>query len=223
RNPHGVMICTTVEFARSIPREMAEQLARDSLAELPQGSWALKLWYDPIWENGRRTSGIQPRRAKLSAGTTNIDTIALESDNTLEFPALAPEFAEQYGHWDNPARWVNVLRLNDYGQRTPLAITYLPNTKAPGFPRLRLGEPTIISREGIILLQRYHRDRGFVTPLSQQDAIIGWLKSRGIDAKPSSAGRNAEQVLRAVGNTWGSWIFADENTVKLLDKMAKTI
>ena len=223
RNPHGVMIHTTVEFARSIPQEMAEQLARDSLAGLPQGSWSLKFWYDPIWRDGWRTVGIQPRRAKLSAETTNIDANISESDNTFEFQALAPEFAEEYGHWDNQARWANVLRLNDYGQRTPLAITYLPNTKAPGFPRLRLGKPTIISREGIIFLQHYRQDRGFVTPLSQQDAIIGWLKSQGVAAKPSSAGRNAEQVLHAVGNTWGSWIFADENTVKLLEKMAKTI
>lgn len=115
------------------------------------------------------------------------------------------------------------MRLNDYGQRTHLAITYLPNTKAPSFPQLELGERTIISREGMVLLQKNNRLRRFVTPLSQQDAIIGWLTSQGIGAKPSSAGRNAEQVLRAVGNTWGSWIFADESTVKLLEKMAKII
>ena len=217
------MIHTTIEFARSISKDMAEQLAHDSLAELPQGSWSLKFWYDPIWKSDWRTSGIQPRRAKLSAGTANIDATIVESDNILEFQALAPEFAEEYGHWDNQARWVNVLRLNDYGQRTHLATTYLPNTKAPSFPRLLLGEQTIISREGIVLLRQNNRLRGIVTPLSQQDAIIGWLMSQGISAKPSSAGRNAEQVLRAVGNTWGSWIFADESTVKLLEKMAKTI
>jgi hypothetical protein len=34
--------------------------------------------------------------------------------------------------------------------------------------------------------------------LSKQQAVIGWLKSRGIEAKPSSSGRNAEQVLRLV-------------------------
>jgi hypothetical protein len=77
-------------------------------------------------------------------------------------------------------RWQLGLLLNDYGQQTHLAVTYLPNIKAPSFPRLRLGEPTIISREGMILLQRNHRLRGFVTPLSQQDAIIGWLKSEAL-------------------------------------------
>jgi hypothetical protein len=53
--------------------------------------------------------------------------------------------------------------------------------------------------------------------------VIGWLKSRGIEAETSSSGRNAEQVLRSVGGTRGSRLFADEATVKLLDKMAKTI
>ena len=154
RNPHRVMIHTTIEFARSISKNMAEQLTHDSLAELPQGSWSLKFWYDPIWESDWRTRGVQPRRAKLSAETTNIDATIAESDNTLEFQALAPEFAEEYGHWNNQARWVNVLRLNDYGQRTHLAITYLPNTKAPSFPQLELGERTIISREGMVLLQK---------------------------------------------------------------------
>jgi hypothetical protein len=59
--------------------------------------------------------------------------------------------------------------------------------------------------------------------MSQQHAVIGWLKSRGIKAKASSSGRNAEQVLRSVGGTRATSLFADEATVKLLDKMAKTI
>jgi len=219
------MIRTTVEFARSIPKELAKQLAQDHLAGLQEGSWSLTLWYDPIWRVDWHTVGIgiQPRRATLSAETSNIDVTTSESDNTIEFQALSPEFAEEYGHLNNEARWVNVLRLNDYSRRTPLAITYLPNTKAPSFPNLQLGESTLISREGIVLLQHYYRPRELVTLLPQQEAIIGWLKSQGIGAKPSSAGRNAEQVLRAIGNTRGSWIFADEHTVKLLEKMAKTI
>jgi hypothetical protein len=59
--------------------------------------------------------------------------------------------------------------------------------------------------------------------IPHQDAVIGWLKSRGIEAKPSSSGRNAEQVLRSVGGTRAAGLLSDEATVKLLDKMAKTI
>jgi hypothetical protein len=59
--------------------------------------------------------------------------------------------------------------------------------------------------------------------MSQQQAVIGWLKSRGIEASPSSSGRNAEQVLRSVKGTSGANLLADEATVKLLEKMAKTI
>ena len=50
QKPYGVMIHTTVECARWIPKTIAEQLVRDHLAELPQGSWSLKLRYDPIWK-----------------------------------------------------------------------------------------------------------------------------------------------------------------------------
>lgn len=225
QNPHGVMIHTTIEFARSIPKEIAERFARDHLSGLPDLSWVRKHWYDPIWcvNYDWLGGGIQPRRARLSAETANIDVATSEDDNNVEFRVLSPEFAEEYGHIGSDARWVNVLKLNEYGQQTPLATTYLPNTKNPSFPRLGLHLSTIISREGIVLPQRYARHREFVRPLPHQEAIIGWLKSQGVEAKPSSAGRNAEQVLRAIGNAWGSSILADEDTVRLLDKMAKTI
>jgi hypothetical protein len=225
RNPHGVMIHTTIEFARSIPEGIAERFARDHLSGLPDGSWVRKHWYDPVWQvnYGWRGGGIQPRRAKLSAETADIDITISDTDNSVEFRALSPEFAREYAHSGSDARWVNVLKLNDYGQQTQLATTYLPNTKNPNFPRLRLNLSTLISREGIVLPQRYVRHREFVRLLPQQEAITGWLKSQGVEAKPSSAGRNAEQVLRAIGNVWGISILAHEDTLKLLDKMAKTI
>ena len=223
RNPHGVMIRTTIEFARSIPEETAERFAQSHLSGLADYSWVRKHWYNPIWRVNYdwRNAGIQPRRAKLSAETANIDVTISDTDNSIEFRTLSPEFAKEYGHVGSNIRWVNVLKLNDYGRQTQLAITYLPNTKNPIFPRLGLDLSTIISREGIVLPQRNARHHEFVRPLAHQEAIIGWLKSQGVEAKPSSAGRNAEQVFRAIGNVWGISILADENMIRLLDKMAK--
>ena len=225
RNPHGVMIHTTIEFARSIPRDIAERFARDHLVGLPNHSWVLKHWYDPLWRVNYhwRHGGIQPRRATLAAETADIDVSISDPDNTAEFRTLSPAFAEEYGHISCHARWVNVLQLKDYGHQTPLATTYLPNTKNPGFPQLGLGLSTVIAREGIVLPQRWARHREFVRPLPQQEAIIGWLKSQGVEAKPSGAGRNTAQVLRAIGGVGKSTLLADEPTVRLLDKMAKSV
>jgi hypothetical protein len=123
RNPHGVMIHTTIEFARSIPKEIAERFAQEHLLGLPEGSWGRKHWYDPIWRVNFdwRNAGIQPRRAKLSAETANIDVTISDTDNSVEFRTLSPEFAEEYGHVGSDVRWVNVLTLNDYGRQSPFA------------------------------------------------------------------------------------------------------
>jgi hypothetical protein len=223
RNPHGVMVSTTVEFARSISDATAKQLVTKYIVGVPPGSWSFKLWYDPIWRNNWRGGGIQPRRARLVAGEGEVQANLVKEDSSITFQSLSPRFAERFGPIRNHARWANILRLDDYSQSSQLAVTYLPNVKDPTFPRLQLGEGTIVSREGIVLLQEYKRDRTHISLLSPRDAIIGWLKWQAIDATPSEAGRNAEQVMRSAGGLRGCWAFADRSTIELLDKMAKSV
>lgn len=222
-NPNGVMIHTTIEFSRSIPEARAKALITDHLKDVPAGSYAFKLWYDPIWRNNWRTGGIQPRRAKLTAAESDLQISAPADDSDLSIQSLSPKFAARYGAYSNHARWVNVVQLHDYSQSAHRAVTYLPNVKEPTFPRLQLGESTVIAREGIILFGHFKRDRTSLSLLPQQEAIIGWLKWRGIEAEPSDAGRNAEEVLRAAGGVRGCWAFADKSTILLLNKMAKTV
>jgi hypothetical protein len=223
-NKHGVMVHTTIEFARSIDPAKRDALLNAYMAGLPAGSFISKHWYDPIWRTEWRTAGIQPRRAKLTSFEVDIEETVDQKNTTLTFPSPAPKFASEYSFANNDARWVNVVKLTDFVSRDSyFALTFPPNIKDGDFPALGYVSESFCTREGIVLFQQYKSHRASLLLMSQQDAVIGRFASRGIEAKPSSSGRNATQVLRAAGGTDGCSLFADEGTVKLLDKMAKTI
>src|SRR5437879_154653 len=59
--------------------------------------------------------------------------------------------------------------------------------------------------------------------MTGRDAIIDWLKHRGITAQPSDPGRIADQILSSLGGFWGTNLLADRGTIKLLDEMAKSV
>jgi hypothetical protein len=221
-NKNGVMICTTLEFGRSINKSKKEEVAAH-FQNLPAGSLRRKEWYDPIWRTDWRGGGIQPRRARLIADEADIEESVDEPRPLPRFPSPAPKFARRFSLVQNRVRWVNVIKFSDYRSDSSFALTFPPNVKGEEFPRLDFRGRSLCTREGIVIFQEYKQQSARLQLLSQQDAVIGWLKSRGIEAKPSSSGRNAEQVLRAVGGTRGASLFADEATVRLLDKMAKTI
>ena len=141
----------------------------------------------------------------------------------LRFPSPEPKFASKYSIIDNNVRWVNVIKLANYQSNSTYALTFPPNVNGEAFPNLDFGGDSLATREGIVLFRQYKRHSASLRMMSQPDAVIAWLKSRGIDAKPSSSGRNAEQVLRAIGACRAARLLADDGTVKLLDKMAKTI
>lgn len=222
-NKNGVMIMTTVEFGRSITKVTKDNLTATHLRDLPDGSVFRKDWYDPIWRNDWRGGGIQPRRAKIVADEMDIEEAIEEREPRLRLPSLAPKFASQYSFVNNHARWINVVKLTDYGAHSQFALSFPPNVKGEEFPNLDIVGSSLCTREGIVLFGMYKSIRTSLRLFTQQDAVIGWLKSRGIGTEPSNSGRNAEQVLRSVGGARGSRLFADEATVKLLDKMAKTI
>jgi hypothetical protein len=223
-NRHGVMIRTTLEFARSIKQATKVSLAASIQKNLPQDSISVKRWYDPIWRTGWRDAGIQPRRATLVADEVDIEEKVDEKEPVFRFPSPVPSFSSRYSYGSNDARWINVVKLSDYSSIiSTFALSFPPNIKGEEFPALDFGEATLCTREGIVFFRQYKLRRASLRLMSQRDAVIGWLKSRGIEAKPSNSGRNAEQVMRSVAGGRGSNLFADEATIKLLDKMAKTI
>ncbi len=218
------MITTTLEFGRSINKATKDGLTTAHFSNLPPGSLSRKDWYDPIWRTDWRNGGIQPRRAKIVADEVDFEEVVEEKEATLRFPSPVPKFASKYSFANNHARWMNVVKLTDFLSRySKFALTFPPNTKGGEFPVLDFVGSSLCTREGIVLFRQYKSGRASLNLMSQQAAVIGWLKSRGIEAKPSSSGRNAEQVLRSVGSRRGASLFADGATIRLLDKMAKTI
>ena len=120
-NPNGVMIDTTVHFARSFSEERAKEIMVELLDGLPPGSWRYKAWYDQIWRVDRvQDFMVRPRRAHISAAVTDLElpVSAEQKDRAAQFTSLAPEFASLYG--DGDARWVNVLRCTLTGMMIQL-------------------------------------------------------------------------------------------------------
>ena len=127
RNPHGVMITPTIQFARSIGKERAMALVEDAgLRALGDCQWTLKLWYDRIWVNDTRDHVPRPQPVWVTAAEAEHELIISEdSTPSIRFPLLAPEFAPE--HDNNSARWANVLRLRNYGGDGRLALV-LPSS-----------------------------------------------------------------------------------------------
>jgi hypothetical protein len=181
------MITTTLEFARSINKATKDAVTAASVKNIPAGSLIRKDWYDPIWRADWRTAGIQPRRAKLVADEALFEETVDANEATLQLPSPAPEFASRYSFVNNHARWMNVVKFADYSSRTSkFALTFPPNVKGDEFPRLDITGSSLCTREGVVLFCQYKSRQAALRLLSQRDAVIGWLKSRGIGAEPSS-------------------------------------
>jgi hypothetical protein len=231
-NPYGVMIETTVQFGRSIVSgdhekalERGKAILSDAgLSRLPNAPFSMKLWYDRIWTADRDDFVHRPQRAELSAATTDLElNISDEGpDLSCRFTSLSPEFASMYGAPEQ-ARWVNVLKLRSYGTNDTLALTLPSSFPSERARRLRLSEPTIISREGFVLPQKYRQHREYFRLMTGREAVIEWLKHHGVHAQPSDPGRIAEQVLSSLNGFWGTNLLADGETIKLLDEMAKSV
>ncbi len=223
RNTHGMMITPTIQFGRSIGKERAETLVAEArLGAVQECQWALKLWYDHIWEDGIDDHIIRPQPVRVTAAEADHELTA--SDNgepDIRFPALAPEFAPE--HDNSSARWVNVLRLQNYGSDDRLALVLPTGFGEVTAWRFRLGDAAFVAREGFVLPQRYRGMRHYFRLIYGTQAVTAWLDAHGVKASPSDPGRIAEQVLLSVGGIRGAALLADRETLNLLDQMAKSV
>ena len=219
-NPNGVMIHTTVEIGNSFSEEEANDLVRSAFTDLPDRSWARKLWYDHIWDSYDDDHIPRPSPVQIYAKSSQLDlSVAEEGPPSIQFQSLAPDFAAEYG--GSHARWVNVISLTDFSDQR-LALT-LPSTavSSPSY-HLYIGGLLLVSREGFVLTQHFKQHRVHLQLLSGTEAVIDWFKRHGIVATASDAGRVADQILSSVGGFWGTSLFQDKNTLVLLDKMSKS-
>jgi hypothetical protein len=223
-NPHGVMVHTTIQFGRSFSDERARELALSLLDGLPPGSWTYHRWYQGIWHVDRTQDRVmQPRRARLSAAESDIESpVDGQKERSIRFRSLAPGFASLYG--GDKARWVNVLRLHTYAIDESLAVVLPSDTPQQTVARMRLGgEGAIVSREGLTLPQHFKNHLEFVHLLPGAQLVGEYFEAHGWTAKPSDAGRIADQVLKSIGGLSRAALFAHRETLQTLDKMAKSV
>ena len=221
-NPNGVMRHTEVEIGNSFSEEEARNLVSESFANLPKGSWSLKLWYDRIWDNDNSDHMPHLSPIQIRKESSRLDlNVSEERRPRIQFQSLSPEFASDYGR--TYTRWVNVLSLTDRQNQHQFALAF-PSTLT-GFSdhRIRLGDPLVISREGFVLLQRYKHEREYIELIPRTEAVIDHFKRHDIDATASDSGRVADQILSSIQGFWGVSILQDEDTLHLLDKMSKSV
>lgn len=221
RNPQGIMRHSVIEFARSISEIDARKIVGSYFSGVPRGSLSFKTWYEPIWAQSDYSELMnRPRHARLTAEDGDLDISLSSSQQSARVNSLYPDFARRYGA--GSSRWANVYSFKNYSPGEDLALAYPSNTKDDDFPRLGFGEPTIVSSEGFVFLEQFKRKREYVRFQRGREAISEWLHKKGIEAKPSDPGRVAEQVISSVGGLRGCQILADGDTLRQLDKMAKS-
>lgn len=222
RNRNGVMINAAIHVARSLDlATVIEELNLEDF-ELPKHSFAFQDWYQPIWQTWDDDDRVmRPAASILSAQERDVQITPTGDDRImLRFPSLAPEF--DGGAIGAGPKWVNTVAANQYSSKPDIA-RVLPSAGFNGkqrYPSVGMGRQ-FISREGFVTFQRFAHDESYLELPSPIQAITSWLAADGIEARPSDAGRVAEQVIESVGGLGGTHAFRDRSIVELLDKMAR--
>lgn len=218
-NPNGIMIRTAIHVARSMDFErIAEQLRLDE-AGLPQDSLTIQGWYERIWRKEDRNRS-NPSPGILSVKSRDAQVVPTGDERpTIRFPLQAPDFKTEF-HGVGPS-WVNVVQVRQYGSIKNFADA-MPTSAAsdrPGYPLFSAHEQ-FVSREGYVTFHNYKSDEGYLQLPRREQAVINWLKSEGIEAAPSEAGRIADQVIAAVGGLSGISLLREREVLDLLNKMS---
>ncbi len=219
RNPHGVMITTTVEFASSVSEDNAKDIIQTYLRGVPTRSFSMKPWYTSLWDISKEDWHVKPVKVRLTEATKDVDLVVDEKTLSCWVELLSPDFAGRFGQ---QARWANVLRLSAYIPDSELALCFPSKKRITDFPKLSMVDTSLVSREGITFLSEHKNDRELIHWLKGKDAIIGWLKNYKVEAGLSDAGRTTEELIKSVGGLWGVHLFAHEGTIKKLNEMAGT-
>lgn len=219
-NRHGVMISTTIQLGRSLdPRSVVEALQLQD-AGLPDGSVSLQPWYPPIWMPPSDDRMSTPVAAPLIAKHQEIQLTPPENESSVRLPQLSPDFLE---FTRSRPGWVNVVRTRYYGENNTYAeampsATLIDSDRYP--PRSHVFQ--IPTREGHLTFHDFSHDGTSFVLTTMQDAIFGWLGAHGIEAKPSDAGRVAEQVIASVGGLTGAVLLAHPEAIQQFDNMARS-
>ncbi|MBB4236451.1 hypothetical protein [Rhizobium esperanzae] len=215
-NPFGTMFHGVICFASSIDEKRRDQIAKEHLADLPNGAFYFGSDISS-WEASRR--GRDRRDSKMIAYGAPVTFEETSREGSLKIPSPSPPFANRSKRYSQ-ARWMNVIAPSTAYREGSVATVYPSNLWKPGYPRLSGGDFRV-TREGWLVEVEYDIGYSHLKVEPGRSAIIGWLATQGITATPSEEGQIAAQVITAAGGLQASGMFGDFDTLKLLGEMAE--
>lgn len=215
RNPHGVMVTTTIQIPRSLSEKEGEELVKQYLTVDQKGAASIRLWYPRFWTPPSDLVW-SPMRPVLTVKKKTFDVTLSSDESTIRFDTLNPDFAEDYG---NDYRWANVVQIEDRFNRTELATVFPNSLREPSFPRLN-PDRMLSTTEGLVVYPRFKELGQYWQLIDGTSAFIKWLEKHNVEAKISDAGKTTLQLIRAVGGLNGICSIAHRKLVELLNKMA---
>lgn len=215
KNPQGLMHRTVVEFASSINEEAAKALVEQHLQDLPSESFSFKTFYTSIWDQSKEDWYVKPTPISVAAAVRETELVIDGNSDYVAAECLTPTFADRFG---GNARWVNLYRIRPtIGEHENRALC--SPTEAPSDVFIRSFD-TKASREGIVALDKFKRDRMLLLVQDGPTRIREWLKGKEVQAQTSDAGRLTTQVIDAIGGINGVGLLAHEETLHELNRMA---
>lgn len=219
-------LSTDLHFARSTDIRRVTRILDLTRADKPEGAMVIGgHWTLP-------DSRVEPARvgrdrpAMLSVKREEVRVVpTTEPGPEVRYhalvPTLAPEFSTE-SYMRGPA-WVNVAQVRSHADNTPFA-ELIPSSAVdehtPAIPTRR--QVQYQTWEGSVTFHdRPHRSASLRLPTMRQ-AVTGWLTRRGFQPRPSDAGHVANDLIESVGGLGRTRLFADRDTIKFLNNMARS-
>jgi hypothetical protein len=218
-NPFGTEFRATLQFSGSISNDRIQSLAQEHLKGLPQNAFVVARG-PHLW--GSIGVGREPRLSRISVTgqTAGFDENRIDKEY-VRVPMPSPTFQNGAGQYTQ-SRWINVIRPSVLAHQTDIALVYPSNNWEPTYPRLSTGgDHFSITREGWTVSQEHGIGYTLINLQTGREAFIGWLTSQGIKARPSEEGRIATQIIASAGSLLACGMFADLETITLLNGMAE--
>ena len=176
-----------------------------------------QIFYPRIWSEWARG----PDHVECCDLVTDADEHDIsESEETVRFKTLDPEFVSYHYAGLDASRFANEIDIRLYGDKE-LRAEVIPESEVElarvidkfSFLDWR------ISKKGLIYLSRHSENTIDLSLPQAEEVFTRWMKLKGWTVELSSAGRIAKQMILQLGGVEGTWILAQEGIIQLLRKM----